>query len=85
MEVCRDCGGTRTLPKVLRTWLNVIDMGKDLGLLPRACILGSARILKSTGVTGLKEHPGILASKTTGGGSLRKGNVSSLKCCVERP
>ena len=34
------------LPKVLRTWLNVIDMGENPGLLQRACILGSARILR---------------------------------------
>ena len=39
-------GALGTLPKGLRTWLNVVDMGKDPGLLQRACILGSARILR---------------------------------------
>ena len=39
-------GALETLPKGLRTWLNVIDMGEDLGLLQRACILGSARITR---------------------------------------
>ena len=35
-----------TLPKGLRTWLNVVDLGEELSLLQRTCILGSARILR---------------------------------------
>ena len=39
-------GALGTLPKGLRKWLNVIDMGEELDLLQRTCILGSARILR---------------------------------------
>ena len=39
---------------------------------------------KSTRDVKLREQSGIFASKATGGGSLRKRNISSLKCCVER-
>ena len=39
---------------------------------------------KSTRDAKLREQSGIFASKAPGGGSLRKRNISSLKCCVER-
>ena len=39
-------GALGTLPKGIRTWLNVIDMGEELDLLQRTCILGSPHILR---------------------------------------
>ena len=79
MEVCKGCGNLPiiigalgTLPKGLRTWLNVIDMGEDLRLTESMHTGIGTYSQKSTGDARLRKHLGILASKPSRCGSLQK-------------